>query len=389
MSNSLLSTVTRAAPSLPSRLVLYAAEKFGKTSFAAHAPAPVFLMTAGETGLLSLMEAGRVGPTDHFPDDFKSWDQLQEAVRALRRDPHQFKTLVLDTANGAEQLCQRHVCDSMFNGSWSDYQDYGKGDVQAAKEWGAFLRTLDDLRTARKMAVVFLHHARVKTFANPAGKDWDQWRPECMEKCWALTHKWADVILFGGFKVNVVKDKATGETRYLRANASAAIVAGNRYGLPDEITAPAGADHLWRAFAIALQKSKSAGKPVDPPKGNEPAKEPQSTPSTDQASPPRDRDPGEDDGKEDEDSTHDTGDPVGGVPFGGRLPDEVCEALLKDVHAAGLTWDQVVTEGLGVIGRRLLRDAHISSLSLDEAGRVRTWVRERGKAKGRKEPAAA
>ena len=68
---SVLARVTRQAKPLPPRIVLYAAEKFGKTSWAAHAWKPIFLLTQGETGLLPLLETGRVPPVDHVPDDIR------------------------------------------------------------------------------------------------------------------------------------------------------------------------------------------------------------------------------------------------------------------------------------------------------------------------------
>lgn len=262
----MLSKVTREATPQPPRVVLYAAEKFGKTSWAAHAWRPVVLMTQGETGLLSLLEAGRVPPVDHMPEDFKRWGDLTKTVEELRDAPHDFKTLVIDTGNGAEQLCAGEVCRDAFGGDWSDYASYGRGNELASKKWAGFLALLDSVRTTRRMAVVILHHAKVKTFQDPAGKDWDQWRPEAIDKLWALTHKWADCILFGGFKVTVNKDdKATSESRYLRAEASAAIVAGNRYGLPAELTAAPGAANLWKVFADQLGKAKAAGRPAQAP----------------------------------------------------------------------------------------------------------------------------
>lgn len=259
---SLLSKVTTEGRSQPPRMVLYAGEKFGKSSFGAHAWKPIFLMTAAETGLLSLLEANRVPETAHFPDDFKSWSTLTQAVTAIRDDKHEYRTLVIDTGNGAEQLCAAETCEEEFGGRWSDYASYGRGDVLTSKKWAAFLRLLDEVRARRRMAVLILQHAKVKTFQDPAGKDWDQWRPEAIDKCWALTHKWADVIAFGGFKVSVDKqEKATSERRFLRLEASAAIVAGNRYGLPASIEAPpGGAAGMWKAFADALTKVKSGAK---------------------------------------------------------------------------------------------------------------------------------
>jgi hypothetical protein len=259
---SILARVTRTAKPLPPRIVLYAAEKVGKTSWAAHAWKPVCLMTQGETGLLPLIETGRVPPVDHVPDDFQSWATLLAAVRELRDTPHDFRTLVIDIGNGADGLCAAAVCDDQFGGTWADYFAYGRGNERAAKEWARFLSLLDEVRLARQMAVIVLHHGRVKTFADPAGRDFDQWRPECIDKLWGLTHKWADCILFGGFQVTVNKeDKAVSEKRYLRADASGAIVAGNRYGLPAQIHAPAGAAYLWKAFADAFAKAEGKAAP--------------------------------------------------------------------------------------------------------------------------------
>lgn len=265
--NGWLSNVATTAPSLPSRIVMYAPEGFGKTSFAAMAVKPVFFMAANETGLLTLLDAGRLPPTPHMPA-FHSWTDLREATQSLISGDHNFGTYVLDTGNSGEQLCCSHTADVNFGGNLADYASYGKGDVLAAKEWASYLAQLDQLRERRKMAIIILHHARVKGVVKPDhfGKDYDQWRPESVDKLWSQTHKWADVILFGGSKVNVQKEKAVSEQRYLRCTPTAAIVAKNRYGLPDEITGNGqGAAGLWKAFADAMRKAKANGKVAKEP----------------------------------------------------------------------------------------------------------------------------
>jgi hypothetical protein len=253
-----LSKVTRTAPSLPSRVVLYAGEKWGKSSFSAFAPRPIFLMTAGETGLLSLIESGKVPAVDHFPDDFRSWHALIDAVRALRDEPHEFQTLVLDTGNGAENLAADCVCFDKYGGDWGDFNAYGRGAELTTPLWASFLALLDEVRTQRRMGVLILHHAKMKEFSDPAGKAWQQWRPEARDKLWNLTHKWADAILFGGWQVNVGKDdKAHGEERYIRAASSGAVVAGSRYGLPDVLKSSNGPASLWKVFADAMKSTKA------------------------------------------------------------------------------------------------------------------------------------
>jgi hypothetical protein len=92
-------------------------------------------MTAGETGLLSLIEAGQVPPTAHFPEDFKDWESLYEATQSLLHEKHDFRTLVLDTGNGAELMLAQSICNESFDGKWAAYQEYGRG-VRLARRCG-------------------------------------------------------------------------------------------------------------------------------------------------------------------------------------------------------------------------------------------------------------
>lgn len=265
----LLDRVVSEAPAQPSRVYLYAQEKWGKTSFAAYAPKPIFLMTAGETGLLDLINYGQIGPTPHFPEDFKRWPDLLDAVRAVADDPHDYQTLVVDTANGAERLLADHILATEFDGVMggkNGYGSYGKGDLACVPHWGEFLRELDRVRVRRRMSIVLLAHSRIKSVNNPEGDDYDQLRPEGLDKLWPLTHKWASVIAAGTYKVFVKDDKAQGgRDRVIRLRGTAAVVGGNRYGLPDEIACGGSPKAAFGAFAKALQDAKAKGRPAPPP----------------------------------------------------------------------------------------------------------------------------
>lgn len=384
----LLDSVTTEAPQLPSRVVLYAPEKFGKTSFGCHAPSPIFLMTAGETGLLSLIESGQVPPTPHFPADFKTWEELVEAVRAILREKHEYRTLVLDTGNGAEQMLMAHVCEREFEGKWGDFNSYGRGMAAAIPVWADFLKLLDEVRVRRKMAVLFLHHSKVKAFQNPAGKDWDQWRPEAVDKLWSLTHKWADVITFFGSKVSVYDDKAKGEeARYLRCNASAAIVAGNRYGMPDEITAPRGAKPLWDAFAAALSKAKA--------KARQQAAAPQKQPE--QSAPPAADPPAHTPDPEPEPAAPPVVQAPAPPPPKPKLGAQLVEQILKTAHAIGpgWSWPEVRAKYAAELGYTPAPQMHVSELTPEQAlgllerlraEKERADARKRGPKKGQSEP---
>jgi hypothetical protein len=79
-------TTTAARPSVG---VVYGPEGTGKTSLGCFAPAPVFLMTRGETGLLTLLAAGRIPPTPHFPE-LTALDGFLAAVEALQNGEHPY-----------------------------------------------------------------------------------------------------------------------------------------------------------------------------------------------------------------------------------------------------------------------------------------------------------
>jgi hypothetical protein len=267
---SLLSKVTAKAPALPSRVYMYAQEKFGKTSWATHAPSPIFVMTEGETGLLSLLESGRVPETPHFPEDCKTWGELFSNCQAVLNEPHDYKTLVLDTSNGAERLLANYVLESDFQGMMSGkngFASYGKGHEACIPHWTRFLQLLDQIRTKRKMLIVLLAHAKIKSVNNPEGEDYDQIRPEGIDKLWTLTHKWADAIIAGTYQLTVKDDKVRGGgARQLRTTPSHAVVAGNRYGLPDVIQCGGDAKSAWANFQAAVVKAKAAGRaPASPP----------------------------------------------------------------------------------------------------------------------------
>lgn len=266
---SLLDRVTKTAPPQPYRMYLYAMEKFGKTSWAAFAPKPIFLLTQGETGLLDLIDYGQVPETAHLPpsaenpNGFQSWPELQDAVHAILTEGHDYETLVIDTANGAERMLAQHVLEHDFYGKRTgkgSYSDYGKGDQACVTYWTEFLRQLDAIRTRRRMNVILLAHTQIKTVNNPEGDDYDQLRPEGINKLWPLTHKWASVIAAGTFKLVVKDDKVKeGKERILRLRNSVAVVAGNRYGLPEEI--PCGNDPraAYGFFSRAMAQARAKG----------------------------------------------------------------------------------------------------------------------------------
>jgi hypothetical protein len=264
-----LADISTAGAGLPNRGVAYGLEGTGKTSLGACAPKPVFLMTRGETGLLTLIDKGRVPRTAHFPE-VRSWPQLLGAIEALTREPHEYKTLVIDTLNGAERLAHEYVCDRDFGGNWGrdGFTSFMTGYDIAQAEWRALLDALDRLRATRQMSILALAHAKIAPFRNPEGNDYDRFTPDLHHKTWALTHKWSDLILFINFVAHVdarrpdTRGKAVGGTRrVLFTTRTAAFDAKNRHGLPDQIDGGSSASEMWSNLVSALQASNQQQPP--------------------------------------------------------------------------------------------------------------------------------
>jgi len=257
--------VKTSGDSLPNRYVLHAVEGFGKTSLAAKMPKPIFLMSKGETGLLTLIGSGLL-PTD-IPrfEETQDWLTFIEQLKALRDQEHSHKTLVLDALNGFERLNHEHVCATEYGGEWGDkgFTSYMRGYEVSLGSWREMLNLLDDIRAQKKMIIFALCHTKVKPFKNPEGPDYDRYTADMHEKTWGLTHKWADAVLFGNFETvvrdeNAKKSKASmaAQSRILYTERRAAWDAKNRNGLAPEIDLGNSPDEAFQAFKLAISTRK-------------------------------------------------------------------------------------------------------------------------------------
>lgn len=333
---SLLSRVTSTAAALPSRVFLYAREKWGKSSLFAHAPGAIFFMTRGETGLTELIAGNRVPPTNHFPydeTDPPSWSTLRQAVKELIAEGHPHKALVIDTCNGAEILCQEHVRRNLFNNSHQKFSSYGKGWEACRIEWLALLQDLDTLRAKRKMSVVLLAHTKVKKFDDPTQDEgYDKYAPACQDKLWDLTHKWADIICFGHFEAETYetdsgKVKARAELRrVLCFDSSPMWEAGNRYGIGGKLNVGNGAKAGFAAFAKAVSTAKASAQPAPATPVQTSAPPPAAQPTAEEPEP----DTGDYDGEPEP--------PEGDAP---KVGGDMVKRLIELMHALEVNWAQI------------------------------------------------
>ena len=96
-----LASLQRSTDVKPPRILIYGVSGVGKTTLAASAPSPVFILTEDGLGALDV---------PHF-SLATSFDDILQAQGALYTEPHEFKTVVVDSLDWLEPLVWKHVCE--------------------------------------------------------------------------------------------------------------------------------------------------------------------------------------------------------------------------------------------------------------------------------------
>lgn len=221
-------TIQNTRKTKPMKVVLYGVEGIGKTTFVSHFPDPIFIDTEGSTGFIDAKKLPD-------PDD---WAMLLEEIAYMAQSP-QGKTLVIDTADWAEELAKQHL---MAKHKWQaiDQTDYGTRYVALSNEIIRLLRGLEMVKNAG-MNVVLTAHAVQKKFELPDQVgSFDRYVLKLEKRDAALIKEWCDMLLFANYKTTVVASgsgskKATGGQRVMYTTHMPAWDAKNRLGLPDEL----------------------------------------------------------------------------------------------------------------------------------------------------------
>ncbi len=264
-------TITKGKIPSALKCVIYGPEGIGKSTFASRFPDPLFIDTEGST---KHMNVDRL-------DAPSSWTLLMQEVQFVKSTPGLCKTLVIDTADWAEQLCNQQICAQK---NWGGIEDagWGKGYTYLAEEFGKLLNLLEDV-VRSGINVVVTAHAQMRKFEQPDELgSYDRWELKLQKKTAAMVKEWADMVLFANYKTIVVnvdgqgaikgKNKAQGAgQRVMYTTHHSCWDAKNRHGLPDELPFDFGAiAHLFADQAAVqppIQQPIQAPiqQPVQPP----------------------------------------------------------------------------------------------------------------------------
>jgi hypothetical protein len=233
--------IVRDSGPLPLRMVLYSVPGCGKSTLASTLPTP--LVIDWDDGLTGLRVDRVPGP--------KTWGDTLGLIRAIGKNPGKYKSLVLDTIDGAELLASDQVCREGKKESLSDF-GYGSGFEALSASWRVLLSELDQVR-ARGLMICLLAHATVRQANDPQMGQFDQWSSTLNKKTWSSTTRWADCVFFAAFDSAKLKDEKrviVTANRVVYTTASSGLFAKNRSGLP--LTLPLS----WPAISLAIEASR-------------------------------------------------------------------------------------------------------------------------------------
>jgi hypothetical protein len=229
----------------PPRIIIHGDAGIGKTTFAVCAPAPVVVQT--EDGL------GNLDATA-FPLA-TSFDDVMQALQSLYTEPHDFKTLVIDSLDWLEPLIWKQVCQT-HNVPSIESLGYGKGYIEASTVWRSFFDGITALRDARGMTVIMIAHSQVVHVEDPTMPAYDSHDLKLHKRASAIAEEYADVILYAAMQTNTVTEDAGFNNRRVRATSTGerimhtvgqpAFTAKNRYSLPSPLPL------AWAAFQSAM-----------------------------------------------------------------------------------------------------------------------------------------
>lgn len=222
--------ITKGIKKAASKDLIHGPAGVGKTTLAASFPNPLILDT--ERGS-RLIDCHRVEVGD--------WMTLKGTLVELARDPMGYQTVVIDSADWAEELLCLHLARLDEKQRHPDDLPYGQGGVLIAKHFSAMLSDCTAL-VERGIHVVFVAHSVVKRVSPPDLEEaYDRYELKMRPKVGPKLLEWADAVLFANFKTRIdegndgKKRGRGGKERKLFCERTAAWDAKNRYGLPAEV----------------------------------------------------------------------------------------------------------------------------------------------------------
>jgi hypothetical protein len=225
----------------PPITLIYGVDGIGKTSLAAEWPNPIYLHTSGEEPPSNIEMVS--------PGVVESYGEMIGLIEELITTEHDRQTVIIDSIDGFEPLVWAETCTRPIGKDGSfvstiEEPGYGKGYVEADKEWHYFLDGLLSLKQ-HGIAVVMLAHPEVVRFDSPITDPYSRYGIKLHKRASGLVREKSDIVIFANYRTTIKEKEVArqktvahgegGGDRQLHTEERPGFLAKNRYGMPPTI----------------------------------------------------------------------------------------------------------------------------------------------------------
>ena len=243
-------SITKGRTSPAPRRVIFGPSGVGKSTFACAEPGA--LAIDYENGL-NHIGVDRV-------DGAKDWPSSLALLREACTGPGDYRAIVVDTVDRLEDQAAQFICQvqGVDGKKKASLADYGYGDGYAALEtkWRELLFVLEGAR-AHNRSVTLVAHVQSATEKDPTMGDFRKFIAAIHKKCWSVTHRWADAVLFATYESGLVEGRAIlSGARILHTVAGSGYDAKHRPNISSPL--PLG----WDAYSAAVSAANRGAEEV-------------------------------------------------------------------------------------------------------------------------------
>lgn len=233
---SLLNQVQKGRKLKPLALMLHAPHGIGKSTLGTEAPNPIYIGNEENDEL----------DVARFPI-VNEWGDLVRQLETLLNEEHDFKTVVIDTVDGLEQIAEKHILSlkgAEGKTMATAFGGYGKAYNKMANMFlNVKEKYLKPLRDEKGMNVLLLCHSKKVKFEDTMlNISYDHYETNLHKDVKDIFEDWVSMILFANYYLvraenNNGKEYAEGVDglRMIYTEERPSHIAKNRFDMPYEI----------------------------------------------------------------------------------------------------------------------------------------------------------